>query len=536
MKNALATTRAANFSDWYLDVIKEADMAEHSGVRGCMIIKPWGVAIWELMQARLDRQIKAMGHENCYFPLLIPIELLSKEAQHVEGFAKEVAVVTHHRLVEKNGKLVPDGELESPLVIRPTSETIIGEAMARWIRSHRDLPLKLNQWANVMRWEMRPRLFLRTSEFLWQEGHTAHATREEALEETAAMLDLYRTLVEDHMAIPVVQGRKSPHERFPGADETYTIEAMMQDGRALQAGTSHFLGQNFAKAAGIRFQDRDDELKHVFTTSWAVTTRLIGALIMTHGDDDGLRLPMRMAPAHVVIVPILRDENARASVLEFAARLKQRLEAAVCFDEKVRVNLDLRDDSPANKRWRYIKKGVPIVVEIGPRDVAAEGGLPPTAAHGDPREEPRHSGGSVRGVDIPRAGSHGPRPSRRRGRLPQGEDDHEYRDAGRVEGPFRQERRNGVRHGKVVRRRPEIEARLAEMGVSVRCLPFEQSDTEGATSSPETRRPWTRFSLPGPVESVARGTACELPLSHGHRRSYIGIPSRATARRRSRPA
>jgi prolyl-tRNA synthetase len=477
MKNALSTTRAADFSDWYLEVIKEADLAEHSGVRGCMIIKPWGVAIWELIQARLDRQIKAMGHENCYFPLLIPIELLAKEAEHVEGFAKEVAVVTHHRLAVKDGKLVPDGELESPLVIRPTSETIIGESMARWIRSHRDLPLKLNQWANVMRWEMRPRLFLRTSEFLWQEGHTAHATREEALDETAAMLDVYRTLVEDDMAMPVIRGRKTPHERFPGADETYTIETMMQDGRALQAGTSHFLGQNFAKAAGIRFQDRDDTLKHVYTTSWAVTTRLIGALIMTHGDDDGLRLPVRMAPAHVVIVPIFRDESARGAVVEFAARLKKQIEAGQCYGEPIRVNLDLRDDSPANKRWRHIKKGVPLVVEIGPRDVAANA---VTFTRRDAIAQ-KHQG-----IVVDRFVASVPRELEALDEVLRGEA-LAYRRAMTITNieTLEELRDHFVKNdgtGFVMGKwsdNPEVEARLSDMGVTVRCLPLEQSSTEG---------------------------------------------------------
>ena len=297
MKHALRISRSENFADWYQEVIREADLAEHSGVRGCMVIKPWGWAIWEQLQARMDRLIKATGHDNCYFPLFIPLELLEKEASHVQGFAKEMAVVTHHRLIMKDGKLVPDGALESPLIVRPTSETIIGEAMARWIKSYRDLPLKLNQWATVVRWEMRPRLFLRTTEFLWQEGHTAHATREEALEETHTMLGVYRQVVEGAMRIPVIPGAKTPGERFPGADETHTIEAMMQDGRALQAGTSHFLGQNFAHAAGIQFQDKDGSVRHAFTTSWGSSTRLIGALIMTHSDDDGLRLPPRMAPA-----------------------------------------------------------------------------------------------------------------------------------------------------------------------------------------------------------------------------------------------
>ena len=360
MKTALRITRAQNFAGWYQEVIKEADLAEHSGVRGCMVIKPWGWAIWEHIQARLDAMIKATGHRNCYFPIFIPIELLAKEASHVEGFAKEMAVVTHHRLVQRGGALVPDAPLESPLVVRPTSETIIGEAMARWVRSYRDLPLKLNQWGNVVRWELRPRLFLRTSEFLWQEGHTAHASEVEAMEETLTMLGVYRRLVEDDMRIPVISGEKTPGERFPGAVATHAIEAMMQDGKALQAGTSHFLGTNFAAAAGIRFQDRDGTEKLAYTTSWGVSTRLVGALIMTHADDDGLRLPPRVAPAHVVIVPILRDEASRHLVLDAADKLSAQLRSGTAGGEALRVELDLRDDAPATKRWGWIKKGVPI--------------------------------------------------------------------------------------------------------------------------------------------------------------------------------
>ncbi len=368
-KTAMRTIREVDFPQWYQEVIKEADMAENSGVRGCMVIKPWGYGIWENLQARLDRRIKETGHENCYFPLFIPLELIEKEAAHVEGFAKEMAVVTHHRLVAKDGKLEPDGALESPLVVRPTSETMIGESFAKWIRSYRDLPVMINQWANVVRWEMRPRLFLRTSEFLWQEGHTAHATRDEARLETATMLEEYRKLAEDWLAIPVIAGEKSASERFPGAEETHTIEAMMQDGKALQAGTSHYLGQNFARAANIKFQDAEGGENFVETTSWGVSTRLIGALIMTHGDDNGLRVPPTVAPRQVVILPIARDEAARARVLPAASALAERLNAAVAFDNPVRAFVDKRDMNAGEKRWSWLKKGAPIVVELGPRDL-----------------------------------------------------------------------------------------------------------------------------------------------------------------------
>ncbi|HVJ53146.1 MAG TPA: proline--tRNA ligase [Aliidongia sp.] len=477
MKTALRIRRSENFSDWYHEVIREADMAEHSGVRGCMVIKPWGYAIWERLQKRLDDLIKATGHDNCYFPLFIPLELMEKEASHVEGFAKEMAIVTHHRLVMKNGRLVPDAPLESPLIIRPTSETIIGEAMARWIKSYRDLPLKLNQWANVVRWEMRPRLFLRTSEFLWQEGHTAHATRDEAVEETRAMLEVYRQVVEDDMRIPVIPGVKTPHERFPGADDTHTIEAMMQDGRALQAGTSHFLGQNFAKAANIQYQDKEGGLSFAYTTSWGASTRLIGALIMTHADDDGLRVPPKMAPSQVVIVPILRDEAGREEVIRHAQALARRIQAESFAGEPIRVRVDTRDESPANKRWGWIKKGVPVVVELGPRDIAS-GSVAVTRrdAIGDRR------------LGVPEAEFVGELPKQL------GEIDAilhaqalHYRQSLTIEGiktyeelvaHFTQEAGTGFVIGKWSGD-PDIEDRLSAIGVTIRCLPHAQSGTTG---------------------------------------------------------
>ena len=315
-KTAITPTRAENYAQWYQQVVRAADMAEMSGVRGCMIIKPWGYGLWELIQSQLDARFKETGHENCYFPLFIPLSYFQREAQHVEGFAKEMAVVTHHRLAVKDGILTPDGLLEEPLVVRPTSETVIGEAMAKWVQSYRDLPLLMNQWANVVRWEMRPRILLRTSEFLWQEGHTAHETEDEALRETRQMLEVYRSFVEECLALPVITGEKIAAERFPGAVSTLCIEAMMQDGRALQAGTSHYLGQNFAKACNIQFQSRAGAQEFAHTTSWGVSTRLLGALVMTHADDDGMRVPPRVAAHQIVIIPILRDEAQKQEVLD----------------------------------------------------------------------------------------------------------------------------------------------------------------------------------------------------------------------------
>lgn len=373
MKHALSVTRDQDFAAWYQSVIAEADLAEESGVRGCMVIRPWGYGIWERIQRLLDDRIKATGHENCYFPLFIPLSYFEKEAEHVEGFAKEMAVVTHHRLIaDGKGGLVPDpsAKLEEPLVVRPTSETVIGTAFARWIQSWRDLPVLINQWANVVRWEMRTRMFLRTSEFLWQEGHTAHATAAEAREETRKMLEVYRSFAEDCLALPVVAGEKPENERFPGAVETWSIEAMMQDGKALQAGTSHFLGTNFAHAQNIRFQNAEGELEFAHTTSWGVSTRMIGGVIMVHGDDDGLRVPPRIAPWQVVIVPMLRDGPEDTEVLAYCRDLQARLAALSALGEPVRALLDQRPAKAQVKRWGWVKKGAPIIVEVGGRDVA----------------------------------------------------------------------------------------------------------------------------------------------------------------------
>src|ERR1700681_2328648 len=345
-KSAITPTRAEDFPEWYHQVVHSADLAENSEVRGCMVIKPWGYGIWENIQDQLNSMIKATGHKNAYFPLFIPISYLEKEAAHVEGFAKECAVVTHHRLeVGADGKMrpAPSAELTEPLVIRPTSETIIGSSFAKWIQSYRDLPLLINQWANVVRWEMRPRVFLRTAELLLQGGHTAHETEQEAIEEAVQMLEVYATFARNHLALPVYHGEKTASERFPGAVQTLTIEAMVRDRKAIQAGTSHFLGQNFAKASDIRYISRNGKEEYVWTTSWGASTRLIGALIMTHADDDGMILPPRVAPSHVVILPITPKEETRQAVLQAAAALKERISSQRYESDPIRVEVDQRD-------------------------------------------------------------------------------------------------------------------------------------------------------------------------------------------------
>ncbi|MEG1555175.1 MAG: proline--tRNA ligase [Bacteroidales bacterium] len=362
------TTREENYAQWYNDIVKKADLAENSAVRGCMVIKPYGYAIWEKMQSALDKMFKDTGHVNAYFPLFIPKSFFSREAHHVEGFAKECAVITHYRLKnDPNGGGVivdPEAKLEEELIVRPTSETIIWDTYKNWIQSYRDLPILCNQWANVVRWEMRTRLFLRTAEFLWQEGHTAHATREEALVETAKMLDVYADFAEKFMAMPVVKGVKSPNERFAGADDTYCIEALMQDGKALQAGTSHFLGQNFAKAFDVKFLNKENQLEYVWATSWGVSTRLIGALIMTHSDDNGLVLPPALAPIQVVIVPIYKNEEQLKEISAKIEPLVQKLKTK---------NITVKyDDDSKRSGWKfneYELKGVPVRIAIGPRDL-----------------------------------------------------------------------------------------------------------------------------------------------------------------------
>ncbi len=371
-KTAITPRRDEDFPEWYQQVIRAAELAEPSDVRGCMVIRPWGYGIWENMQRQLDAMFKATGHRNAYFPLFIPLSYMQKEAEHVEGFAKECAVVTHHRLdIGPDGKMrpAPGAELTEPLVVRPTSETIIGATYAKWVQSYRDLPILINQWCNVVRWEMRPRIFLRTTEFLWQEGHTVHESEAEAREETKRMLDVYEEFVRDYVAVPVFSGEKSESERFPGAVQTLCIEAMVQDRKAIQAGTSHFLGQNFSRASGIQFQTRDGKQEFGWTTSWGMSTRMIGTLIMAHADDDGLILPPRIAPTHIVILPITPKEETRAAVLEASDKLAAELRAAHYNGAPIEVQVDRRDLGGGVKNWEWIKKGVPLRVELGPRDL-----------------------------------------------------------------------------------------------------------------------------------------------------------------------
>jgi prolyl-tRNA synthetase len=372
VRTAITPTRQENYPEWYQQVVRVAQLAENSPVRGCMVIKPWGYTLWENMQRVLNKMFKDTGHQNAYFPLFIPLSFMQKEAEHVEGFAKECAVVTHHRLeTDEEGVLRPAGLLEEPLVVRPTSETIIGEMFARWIQSYRDLPLLINQWANVVRWEMRTRLFLRTTEFLWQEGHTVHATADEAMEETFRILDVYADFAENYMAMPVIKGEKTEGERFPGAVNTYCIEGMMQDKKALQAGTSHFLGQKFARASNIKFLDQEGKEQFAYTTSWGVSTRLIGALVMTHSDDDGFIVPPRLAPSHVVVLPIIHDDETRDNILNYCEKLKSELRAINYFGHPIEVELDMRDIRGGQKFWDWVKMGVPVRVEVGAREIEA---------------------------------------------------------------------------------------------------------------------------------------------------------------------
>lgn len=366
MANVL-TSKEEDYSQWYNDLVDEAGLAEHSAVRGCMVIKPYGYSIWERMQGALDKMFKDTGHSNAYFPLFIPKSFFAKEASHVEGFAKECAVVTHYRLKDDESGIIvdPEAKLEEELIVRPTSETIIWNTYRGWIQSYRDLPVLVNQWANVVRWEMRTRLFLRTAEFLWQEGHTAHATREEAVKEAEQMLEVYADFAENWMALPVLKGVKTPNERFAGALETYCIEALMQDGRALQAGTSHFLGQNFAKAFDVKFTDRDGKLDHVWATSWGVSTRLMGALIMAHGDDNGLVVPPKLAPLQVVIVPIYKKTEELGAISEAVEKIMNALRS-----KEISVKYDDSDKQrPGFKFAEYELKGIPVRIAVGPRDL-----------------------------------------------------------------------------------------------------------------------------------------------------------------------
>lgn len=360
------TPQSKNFSAWYNDVVKKADLAEHGPVKGTMVIKPYGFALWDNIKDALDGMIKEAGHVNAYFPLFIPKSFFAQEAKHIEGFAKECAIVTHTRLKAVDGDIIvdPDSKLEEEVIVRPTSETIIWSMYKKWIQSYRDLPLLINQWANVVRWEMRTRLFLRTTEFLWQEGHTAHATAEEAEEETLTILEIYRRLAEEVLAIPVLTGRKTEIEKFAGAEHTYSIEAMMRDKKALQSGTSHNLGQNFAKAFKVTFQNKDNQEKLVYATSWGVSTRIIGAVIMAHGDDKGLRLPPKVAPHQVVVIPIFRNDEQKKIVEEYLNPILDTLK-----NNSVRTNVDWRDESPGFKFNDWEMKGVPIRMEVGPRDI-----------------------------------------------------------------------------------------------------------------------------------------------------------------------
>ena len=369
-KTAISPRREEDFPEWYQQVVRAAELAEPSDVRGCMVIRPWGYGIWENMQRQLDTMFRATGHRNAYFPLFIPLSYFAKEAEHVEGFAKECAVVTHTRLeVDAEGKMKPASALTEPLVIRPTSETIIGASYAKWVQSYRDLPVLINQWANVVRWEMRPRLFLRTTEFLWQEGHTVHETEAQARAEAMLILEIYERFTREHLAVPVFTGAKSESERFPGAVQTLTIEAMVQDRKAIQAGTSHFLGQNFSRASGIQFQNRKGKQEFGWTTSWGMTTRMVGTMVMAHGDDDGVILPPRVAPTQIVILPITPKADTRARVLEACDALALQLRGKHFADSALEVEVDRRDLGGGVKNWEWIKKGVPIRVEIGPRDL-----------------------------------------------------------------------------------------------------------------------------------------------------------------------
>ncbi len=361
MKHALNITREQNFPEWYQEVITKADLAENSLTRGAMIIKPYGYAIWEIVKDILDKKIKETGVQNVCFPALIPVELMEKEAQHVSGFAKECVVITHHRLIEKNGELIPDGKLEKPYILRPTSETIIGESFSKWVKSYRDLPLKINQWANVFRWEMRPRMFLRTSEFFWQEGHCVFSNEKETDDNTRQILDIYNDVFENYLAMHGVMGQKTEDEKFAGADKTYTIETMMQDGKALQSCTSHNLGQNFAKASEIKFTNSNQEEQYAWTSSWGFSTRSIGGLIMSHSDDDGLVLPPKIAPYQVVIIPVIHNEDKKEEIMNYCNKIKNSLNCRVLIDDSY--------ETPQNKKWNWVRKGAPLRLEIGEKDL-----------------------------------------------------------------------------------------------------------------------------------------------------------------------
>ena len=483
-RTAIQPTRDEDYAQWYQAVVRDADVAEMSHVRGCMVIKPWGYGIWEQLQRTLDREIKKAGAVNAYFPLFIPLSYLEREAAHVEGFAKEMAVVTHHRLEARDGKLVPTGELAEPLIVRPTSETIIGESMSSWVQSYRDLPMLLNQWANVVRWELRPRVLLRTTEFLWQEGHTAHVSHDDAMAYTLRILhEVYTRVVEEDLAVAVIPGEKTEGERFPGAENTYCIEAMMQDGRALQAGTSHYLGQNFSKAFDISFQSQDGGQEHAFTTSWGVSTRLIGALVMTHADDNGLRVPPRVAPHQVVIVPMLRKDGGD-EVMEYARRVADEIRGQTFAGGRpIEVLVDETLYEARDKKWKWVKRGVPLLLELGPKDMANDGvsflrrdqGMDYVRMS---REELVGGIGalldSIQDGYLAQARAFQQARTRR---------DIEGFDAFKAYFAEDEAASASEQPGFVIAKfcgKAECEEKARELGVTIRCMPFDQSGTEGA--------------------------------------------------------
>lgn len=485
---ALKTNRKTNYPEWYQCVVSEADMAETSVSPGCMVIKPWGYGIWERIRDIFDEKFKETGHENAYFPIFIPLSFFQKEAEHVEGFAKEMAVVTHSRLTAKDGKLVPDSELDEPLIVRPTSETIIADSFAKWIHSYRDLPVLINQWANVVRWEMRPRLFLRTREFLWQEGHTAHASAKEAEDETKQMLEVYREVAEYALAMPVITGRKPEYDKFPGAVDTYCIEAMMQDGKSLQAGTSHFLGQNFAKSANITFINKENKPEYAYTTSWGVSTRLIGGLIMTHADDEGMVVPPKIAPYQVILIPVIKKAEDEEKVMAYIGDIYAKLRKQTAFGEKLRVKLDNRNKATVDKFWEWTRKGAPIICEIGPRDVDGKAlmvrerlklGLPEGKELISAEE-------FIAGIENRLANIQNEMFARAKARL-----DANIRTDITTPEEFKAYFTNSNewiadgQKGKVAfvrgkwNGKPETEEILKEMKINIRCIPFDQSGTKG---------------------------------------------------------
>ncbi len=484
----LKNTRAGNYPEWYQNVVSEADMAENSASPGCMVIKPWGYGMWERIRDVFDEKIKETEHENCYFPMFIPLSFFQKEAEHVDGFAKEMAVVTHSRLSMKDGKLTPDSELDEPLIVRPTSEAIIADSFSKWVKSYRDLPVLVNQWANVVRWEMRPRLFLRTREFLWQEGHTAHATAAEAEFETTTMLEAYRDLCENTLAMPVLKGRKPEHEKFPGAVDTYCVEAMMQDGKALQAGTSHFLGQNFAKSANISFVNSQGQQEYAYTSSWGVSTRLIGGVIMTHADDDGMVVPPKIAPYQIILIPLIKKPEDAEKIMVYVTQLQTELKTQFPFGEKIRIKIDKRDKAPADKFWEWTRKGAPVICEIGMRDVEGDNimvkeriklGTPEgktVVAHQEfiSSVATRLEGIQKAMYDKARARME----ANIRTDITTPEDFRTYFGNSNVWIEDGKQGKVAFVRGKWCAD-PESEAILKEMKITIRCIPFDQSNTEG---------------------------------------------------------